>query len=214
MPAAVRQLPWAAVLALCLAGQGAAAHDPARHAAPDRPKAPTTAPPADSAPEPLPVAIGGPFALIDHTGRPITDRDFAGRYRLVFFGYATCPGVCPVGLRTLAQALDALGAAAERVAPLLITVDPETDTPAALAAAVARIHPRLVGLTGTAEALAAAARAYKVPTRPRGRSWQGVALFDHTPYIYLMGPEGEFLTLFPPVMDPDALAAAVRRYMS
>jgi len=162
----------------------------------------------------FPVDLGGPFALVDHTGRAVSDEDFRGSYMLVFFGYANCPGICPIGLRTMVEAVDLLEARSERVVPLLISVDPANDTPANLASAVAKIHPRLIGLTGTLEALSATAKAYKVSAKPAGRSWQGVDLFDHGSFIYLMGPDGTFLTLFPPVMAPDAMAAAIGRYLS
>ncbi len=165
-------------------------------------------------PAALPLDLGGPFALVDHEGRAVSDEDFRGSFMLVFFGYANCPGICPTGLRAMTEAVDLLGEKGEAVAPILITVDPAHDTPANLAPAVAKIHPRLIGLTGTLEALSAAAKAYKVSAKPAGRSWQGVDLFDHGSFIYLMGPDGAFLTLFPPVMAPDAMAAAIGRYLS
>ncbi len=165
-------------------------------------------------PTALPLDFGGPFALVDHTGRAVSDEDFRGRFMLVFFGYANCPGICPIGLRAMTEAVDLLGATGGALAPILITVDPAHDTPANLALAVAKIHPRLIGLTGTLEALSAAAKAYKVGAKPAGRSWRGVDLFDHGSYIYLMGPDGKFLTLFPPNMPPEALATAIGRYMS
>ena len=164
-------------------------------------------------PAAFPLDLGGPFALVDHSGRAVSDEDFRGRFMLVFFGYANCPGICPIGLRTLVEAVDLLGERSEEVVPLLITVDPANDTPANLAAAVAKIHPRLVGLTGTAAQLAAARAAYKVGAKLAGRSWQGVDLFDHGSFIYLMGADGKFLTLFPPIMPPEAMAAAIGRYL-
>ena len=168
---------------------------------------------AAARPGAFPVDLGGPFALMDHTGRAVSDEDFRGRFMLVFFGYANCPGICPIGLRTMVEAVDLLGERSEQVVPLLISVDPANDTPANLALAVAKIHPRLVGLTGTAAQLAAARAAYKVSANLAGRSWQGVDLFDHGSFIYLMGPDGKFLTLFPPVMPPEAMAAAIGRYL-
>ena len=196
-------------------GAGAAAHgahDKAHGAhdkSADRPVAVETA----AQPANIPVDLGGPFALMDHTGRAVSDEDFRGRFMLVFFGYANCPGICPTGLRAMTEALDLLGEKGEAVAPILITVDPAHDTPANLAPAVAKIHSRLIGLTGTLEALSAAAKAYKVGAKPAGRSWQGIQIIDHGSFIYLMGPDGKFLTLFPPVMAPDAMAAAIGRYL-
>ena len=166
------------------------------------------------APAPLVLDIGGPFALIDHQGTPVTDRDFHGRFLLVFFGYANCPGVCPIGLHNMTEALDLLGAEqAAAVVPVLITVDPARDTPATLAPAVAKIHPRLIGLTGSPEALAAARLAYKVGAEATGRDLAGGALYRHGTFIYLIGPDGGFLSLFPPVMPPAALAAAIAPYL-
>ncbi len=80
---------------------------------------------AAAQPAALPLDLGGPFALVDHTGRAVSDEDFRGRFMLVFFGYANCPGICPTGLRAMTEALDILGEKGERVVPLLITVDPK-----------------------------------------------------------------------------------------
>ncbi len=168
---------------------------------------------AAAQPAAFPVDLGGPFVLMDHTGRAVSDEDFRGTFMLVFFGYANCPGICPTGLRAMTEALDLLSEKGERVVPLLITVDPKHDTPENLAPAVAKIHPRLIGLTGSLEALSAAAKAYKVSAKPAGRSWQGTQIIDHGSFVYLMGPDGKFLTLFPPVMLPDAMAKAIGRYL-
>ncbi len=162
---------------------------------------------------PLPLALGGPFALTDHEGRAVTDRDFRGRFLLLFFGYANCSSVCPIGLRHMTEALDLLGETGVAVAPVLITVDPARDTPANLAPALAEIHPRLIGLTGTPDQLAAARRAYKVGAEATGTDLAGGALYQHGTFIYLIGPDGKFLTLFPPVMPPAALADAIARYL-
>ena len=150
--------------------------------------------------QPWPVSFGGPFTLTDHTGRRVTDRDFRGSWLLVQFGYTGCPDLCPLSLGTLAQALDLLGpAAAARVQPLFITVDPARDTPAALAGFVPSFHPRLLGLTGSEPEIRGVAKAYRVhrrkvladPARPDGY------LIDHGSFTYLMGPDGRFVTLFP-----------------
>ena len=92
--------------------------------------------------------VGGPFELIDQTGHRRTDLDFRGKLVVLYFGYTYCPDVCPTELQSISLALDKLGAMAEAVQPLFITVDPERDTPARLAEFVSSFHPRLVGLTG------------------------------------------------------------------
>jgi protein SCO1/2 len=197
----------AALLAL-IGSAGAAAHE-----AHSKPAAKPAAEAPAGEPAALPLDLGGPFALTDHTGRAVSDADFRGSFMLVFFGYANCPGICPTGLRAMTEALDLLGEKGARVVPLLITVDPRHDTPGNLAPAVAKIHPRLIGLTGRLEALSAAAKAYKVSAKPAGRSWQGTQIIDHGSFVYLMGPDGKFLTLFPPVMTPEAMAKAIGGYL-
>ncbi|WP_198374327.1 SCO family protein [Neoroseomonas rubea] len=155
------------------------------------------------------VVLGGPFTLTDHTGRAVTERDFAGRAVLLYFGYTYCPDVCPTELGTIAAALDAMGPAGERVTPVFVTIDPERDTQAALADYVSRFHPRMVGLTGTAEQIAQAARAYRVyyaKVRPRDL---GDYLMDHSSFIYFVGPDGRVRSLFRPETTPEAIAAAV-----
>ncbi len=168
---------------------------------------------AAPAQSPAPLDIGGPFALVDHKGQAVTDRDFRGRFLLLFFGYANCTSVCPIGLRHMTEAVDLLGETGAAVVPVMITVDPARDTVATLAPALAKIHPRLIGLTGTPERLAVARRAYKVGAKVTGKDLTGGALYEHGSFIYLMGPDGKFRSLFPPVMPPAALAAAIARYL-
>src|ERR1043165_8543825 len=106
--------------------------------------------------------IGGPFHLIDQNGQPRSDSDFRGQYLLVFFGYTNCPDVCPTTLQTITTAMDKLGSDAAKVTPVFITVDPERDTPAVLKAYAANFTPRLVALSGNPDAIAAAAKVYRI----------------------------------------------------
>lgn len=155
------------------------------------------------------VVLGGPFTLVDHTGRTVTERDFAGKPMLIYFGFTYCPDVCPTELGTIAAALDAMGPAGERVTPVFITVDPERDTPEAMADYVTRFHPRMVGLTGSAEQVAQAARAYRVyfaKVQPRDST---TYLMDHSSFIYFVGPDGRVRSLFRPESTPEAIASAV-----
>jgi len=162
---------------------------------------------------PAGLSLGGPFSLTDHTGRAVTERDFEGRWRLVYFGFTFCPDVCPTELGTIASALDVLGAEGERVTPILITIDPERDTPAQLADYVHRFHPRLVGLTGTAEQVAEAARRFRV-YYARARQVAGSDyVMDHSSFIYLVGPDSRVRAMFRPETPPEAIAAALRGQM-
>jgi protein SCO1/2 len=154
--------------------------------------------------------IGGPFALIDHTGKPRTDADFRGKLLLVYFGFTYCPDVCPTDLQSIALALDKLGAAGNAVQPLFITVDPERDTAAHLADYVAMFHPRLIGLTGDASAIHKAAEGYrayyaKVPNEA-GTDYT----VDHSAFIYVVGARGEYLGFFPPGTTPERIAEGLR----
>lgn len=144
--------------------------------------------------------IGGPFTLVDVDERPVTEADFAGRYMLVYFGYTYCPDVCPTELFEMTQALETFEAEAPaqaaRVTPVFITVDPARDTPQALSDYMAHFHPRFVALTGPEPAIAAAADAYQASygrvAIDEGRDY----LMDHTSYVYLMGPDGRYMTHF------------------
>jgi len=109
---------------------------------------------------PAGVSIGGPFHLVDDKGHTVTDADYRGRWMLVFFGYTNCPDECPLTLQKMAAALGKLGPLADKVAPLFVTVDPARDTPARLASYLENFDARIVGLTGTDEQIASAAKAY------------------------------------------------------
>lgn len=193
----------------------ASAHDPALHnTAPVVPTPqPATLPAANA--DALPFdRIGGSFTLTDHFGQRRTDADFHGRFLLVFFGYANCESICPVGLQRMTAAFDALGADNERVQPVLITVDPENDTPAALAGQMPKVHPKLLGLTGTTEQIQAAMRAYQIESTQVSQAADGSPVYAHGSFIYLMRPDGTFATLIPPVLGVDKMAGILRRYVN
>ena len=159
--------------------------------------------------------FGGPFELVDHHGRAVTDRDFRGRYMLVYFGYTSCPDLCPVDLANIALALDELGALADRVQPLFITVDPARDDPETLRDYVTSLHPALIGLTGSERQVAEAARHYRVHRgrfRVEGQE-EDEYLVDHSTLACLMGPDGGFVTLLPHATPPDRIAGILRRYL-
>ena len=156
--------------------------------------------------------IGGAFTLIDHNGKTVTDANFRGRYMLVFFGYTFCPDVCPTALQTIAKVMDLLGAKADKVQPVFISVDPERDTPKVLKSFMENFHPRMVGLTGSPEQVAAAAKVYRVYFAKAND--EDEYLMDHSANIYLMGPDGKFVTYFRHGgFTPDTLAAKVREYL-
>lgn len=160
-------------------------------------------------------AIGGPFALVDHDGRRVTDADFRGRYMLIYFGYTYCPDICPLSLVRNAEALALVGPRAERVVPILITVDPERDTSEHLRDYVALFDDRLVGLTGSADEIKAAAKAYRVyyaKVTPEG-SDPDAYLVDHSGFTYLMGPDGRFLQFFRHDLGAPEMAERLRKLL-
>ncbi len=159
---------------------------------------------------PMGIELGGPFDLVDHTGRPVTQADFADGWMLVYFGFTFCPDVCPTELGTIAAALDAMEADAAVVTPVLISIDPERDTPAQLADYVAAFHPRMVGLTGTADQVAAVARRYRVYYARAQNPEMTEYTMDHSSFIYLVGPDGRVRSIFRPETAPETMAAAVR----
>lgn len=165
--------------------------------------------------EPWPVRFGGPFTLTDHTGRRRSDTDFRGTWLLIQFGYTSCPDICPLSLDTLTAALDGLGPAAARVQPLFITVDPKRDTPGVLATFVTQFHPRLLGLTGSDAEIAAVVGAYKVHRRKivADPAHPEEYLVDHGSLTYLIGPDGNFVTLFPYGIDAARMTQALAGYL-
>ena len=158
--------------------------------------------------------IGGPFELIDHTGARRTDADYRGKLALLYFGYTYCPDVCPTDLQAMASALDLLGDAARAVQPLFITIDPERDTAEHLANYVSLFHPRLVGLTGGADAVRQAARAYKVHYAKVVLPDSPDYAMDHSAFIYLVNADGQYLGFFPPGTSPERMATIIQPHLS
>jgi len=142
------------------------------------------------------VTMGGPFTLVNTAGETVTEASFRGRWMVVYFGYTFCPDVCPTELQTISAALDKLGPLAARVVPVFITIDPERDTVAALAEYTKLFDERLVGLTGSKEQIAAAAKSYRVYYARAKAKDNSDYLMDHSSFIYLVGPDGGFRALF------------------
>jgi cytochrome oxidase Cu insertion factor (SCO1/SenC/PrrC family) len=159
--------------------------------------------------------IGGPFQLIDQSGKVRSDRDFRGQLMLVYFGFTTCPDICPTDLQAISLAMDRLGTDADDVQPLFITVDPERDTREHLADYVAMFHPRLLGLTGSAEAVQNAADAYRVYyQRVDFDKGDGYYTVDHSAFIYLMDRDGKYLGFFPPGTPAEKIVEMIRPHLA
>ena len=151
--------------------------------------------------------VGGPFSLVDQTGKAVTDKDFRGRFMLVYFGFTNCPDICPSGVQVMSAALDKLGPRADRLTQTWSTCDPGGDPPQQPAWNVPSFHPRLVGLTGSPEQVAAALKAYRVYAKKveDPKSSAGFT-YDHTSIIYLMDREGNYVAHFTHATSVDRIA--------
>jgi protein SCO1/2 len=154
-------------------------------------------------------SVGGPFELTDHMGHRRTDADFRGKLVVLYFGYTSCPDVCPTELQAITLALEQLGATADQVQPLFITVDPERDAPSRLADFISAFDPRFIGLTGAMPAVRKAALAYRVYFARPANAAENYPV-DHTGFIYLVGADGRYLGFLPPGLSPNEIADAIR----
>ena len=159
--------------------------------------------------------IGGPFTLVGHDGKPVTDQAFRGKFMLVFFGFTHCPDICPAELQAMSAALDELGPKANDIIPIFITLDPERDTPQAVTDYVRNFGQRFVGLSGSSEQVVAAAKAYRVTYskfQEKGAKPDDYTI-DHSALVYLMGKDGKFLTYFERGTPAAIMAATLKRYL-
>ena len=150
--------------------------------------------------------LGGPFTLVNHNGQKRSEKDFAGRLMLIYFGYSYCPDVCPTALQVMSSALQILGPKASNVQPIFITIDPGRDNPAHLKDYVANFFPGMVGLTGSEDALKKAADAYRVYYRKATDNDSTEYLMDHSSIVFLMGRDGRYLTHFTHLTPPEKMA--------
>lgn len=154
-------------------------------------------------------AIGGPFTLVDETGRTVTDAEVITGPTLVYFGFSYCPDVCPMDLDRTAAAVDILEEMGVEVTPVFITVDPERDTPEVLRDYTDAWHPRLLGLTGSADQVKAAEQAYRVYASRRVPEDGGDYVYDHSTFTYLMLPGTGFAEFFKREVSADEMASRV-----
>ncbi|MEO6842754.1 MAG: SCO family protein [Bradyrhizobium sp.] len=158
-------------------------------------------------------SVGGPFTLTDQTGKQRSDTDFRGKLMIVYFGYTSCPDVCPTDLMAITQAVDALGPSAEGVQPIFITIDPERDTPL-LADYISAFQRNFVGLTGSPAEIRRVANSYEAFYVKVSDERSGDYSIDHAGVIYLMGRNGEYLGFMPPQTNPDRLTEILRHHLA
>ncbi|XP_028760925.1 protein SCO1 homolog 1, mitochondrial [Neltuma alba] len=154
-------------------------------------------------------AIGGPFNLINHDGKRVTEKDFLGNWTLIYFGFTHCPDICPDELQKLAAAVDKIKKKSGiEIVPVFISVDPERDTVEQVREYVKEFHPKLIGLTGSSDEIKNVARAYRVyymKTTEEDSDY----LVDHSIVMYLMGPDMQFVKFFGKNNDVDSLTDGI-----
>jgi protein SCO1 len=158
-------------------------------------------------------AIGGPFTLVDETGATVTDKDVLKEPSLVYFGYTFCPDVCPLDNQRNADAVDILEEKGLSVTPIFITIDPARDTPPVLAEYTDAIHPKMIGLTGSADQVKAASVAYKTYFKQQPADDE-YYLMDHSVFTYLMLPDTGFTEFFGRDITADKMADAVACFLT
>lgn len=159
--------------------------------------------------------VGGPFAMVDHRGQAMSERDFRGRFLLMTFSYTHSPDIGPAQLQVMGEVMNRLGPQGQAVVPIFVTLDPERDGPAELRAYLARFHPQFVGLTGTQEQVGAMARSWHVPFDKRPvQGGAGAYEIDHPALIYLMGRDGTYIAHFGPGTSTEAMTRQIGSLIS
>ena len=170
----------------------------------------------DNAPPLQGAKLGGAFTLVDQDGKQVSDRQFDGKYRIVYFGYTFCPDVCPIDLQTIAKAMRQLDksdpALSAKVQPIFITVDPERDTPQVLKQYVSAFYPRLIGLTGSTSQIEDVKKKFGIFSQKADRADASEYAVDHSRIVFLFGPKGEPIAILPHEQGAEAVAAEIKRW--
>jgi protein SCO1/2 len=157
-------------------------------------------------------SIGGPFTLVATDGRTVTDQTYRGKWLLIYFGYTSCPDACPTALNDMGVALDRLGPEAAALQPIFMTVDLKRDTREALAEYLKSFDPRIVALTGSAEQIAAAAKAYRVYYAAHDTGGDSY-LVDHSSFFYLIDAQGRFVDVMAGDLAGEGIAARIDHFI-
>lgn len=163
---------------------------------------------------PFPIDLKAEFDLIDHNGNRKTAADFHGKTYALFFGYANCEAICSAVLPDIANAMEVLDEEGSPVETVMISIDPDRDTPDAMRENLAKWHPDLIGLTGSDEELAKARDLFQVNRTEVARDENGEPIYAHGSLVYLIGPDGRLQTILPPVFSPEHLAKVIRGYVA
>ena len=161
--------------------------------------------------------IGGEFELTSSSGETVRWSDFDGKYRIVYFGYAYCPDICPTDVQRMSQGLKQFAESqpelAAKVQPIFITIDPERDTPEVLQEFTSAFSDDLIGLTGTPEQIREAAKVFRVTYSRGDDTADGSYLMDHQAITFLFGPKGEPLSMLPTDLGADAVTQELAKWV-
>ena len=158
-------------------------------------------------------AFGGPFTLSDHNNVTVTEKDFTGKYRLIYFGFTYCPAICPTELSKITSVLNTLGDKGKAIQPVFVTVDPERDTPEKMKNYVSLFHPSLIGLTGTPEQVKSMLKTYKIYAAKVQDETMSDYTMDHSSFIYFMDPDDRLLHIFKISDKADDMTAIISEWL-
>lgn len=159
-------------------------------------------------------AFGGPFQMSNQNGQAVTEKDYAGRYRLIYFGFTYCPAICPTELAKMTAALNQVGPDAKQILPIFVTVDPERDTAPKMKTYLTSFHPSFVGLTGTPDQVKAMLKEYKVYAAKVKDPAMTEYTMDHSSFVYFIGPDDRLLHIFKADNNSQDMAATIKRWLS
>ncbi|XP_022090424.1 protein SCO1 homolog, mitochondrial-like [Acanthaster planci] len=160
-------------------------------------------------------AIGGPFSLVDHNGKPKTNKDYLGQWLLLYFGFTHCPDICPDELEKMVSAVEKINNSPNlpNITPLFISIDPERDTVEVMGAYVKEFYPGLIGLTGTKEQVEEIARNFRIYFSQGPKDEDNDYIVDHSIIMYLLNPDGQFVDYFGQNKTDEQVAGGIAHHM-
>lgn len=154
--------------------------------------------------------IGGPFTLTDQNGKKVSDSDFRGKLMLVYFGFSSCPAICPTDMANITNVMNALADDAGKIVPVFITIDPERDTQEKLKSFMQNFHPSIIALTGTMAEVDAVIKSYRAYANKVQNEMMEGYMYDHSTFTYLMGKDGKYISHFTHNSDVNQVVSRIK----